>query len=277
MGAVGGPILLYAAGALAAGVAVWLIAQQRHMVFKPSRSLLGDPSVLGLPFDDVFLHLANDTRVHGWWIPCEGSQKLILCLIGSIGNISHELNTVAFLRSLGSNVLMIDYPGFGRSEGRPTENGCYLAADAAWEFVTREKNVAPEDVIVFGRSLGATVAAWLAARHPDCGRLVVHSGFTSVPDLAAKTYSFFPVRYFCYIRFNTLAQIRACRCPIVVMHPAEDRIIPIRHSLRILEAAPEPKRFISLQGDHYGSEWQQTPGLRVTLGELMMSEARTWG
>src|SRR5262245_62200403 len=112
------------------------------MVFKPSRSLLGDPSVLGLPFEDIFLRLPNDTRVHGWWIPCEGSRKLMLCLIGSIGNISHELNTVAFLRSLGSNVLMIDYPGFGRSEGRPTENGCYLAADAAWHFATREKSVA---------------------------------------------------------------------------------------------------------------------------------------
>ena len=270
------PVLLYAAGALAGVAAIWLIVHQRHIVFKPSRDLLGDPSALGLPYEDVFPRLPEGARVHGWWLPCEGRRKLILCLAGSIGNISHELNTVAFLRDLGLNVLIIDYPGFGRSEGRPSENGCYLAAEAAWDFATREKHVAPEDVIVFGRSLGATVAARLAARHPDCGRLVIHSGFTSVPDVAARAYPFFPVRYFCYIRFNTLKQIRACRCPIVIMHPTADSVIPIRHSLRILKEAPEPKRFIPLRGNHYGSEWQNTPGLRPALCELMLSEARTW-
>ncbi len=270
------PILLYAAGALACLATIRLIRHQRHIIFKPSRELLGDPSTLGLAYEDVFPCLPNAVRVHGWWLPCEGSRKLILCLAGSIGNISHELNTVAFLRDLGLNVLIIDYPGFGRSEGRPSENGCYLAAEAAWDFATREKKVAPKDVIVFGRSLGGTVAARLAARHHDCGRLVIHSGFTSVPDVAAGAYPFFPVRYFCYIRFNTLKQIRACRCPIVIMHPTADSVIPLRHSLRILQEAPEPKRFIPLRGNHRGSEWQSTPGLGPALCELMMSEAPTW-
>jgi len=262
------------AGALAVIAAIWLVLHQRHIVFKPSSELLGDPAILGFPYEDVFPRLANDVRVHGWWLPCPDSRKLVLYFAGSIGNISHELNTIAFLRDLGLNVLIVDYPGFGRSEGRPSENGCYLAAEAAWQLAAREKNVAPEDVIVFGRSLGGTVAARLARRHPDCGRLVIHSGFTSVPDVAARAYPFFPVRYFCYIRFNTLKQIRACRCPIVIMHPTADSVIPLRHSLRILEEAPEPKRFIPLRGNHYGNEWQTTPGLRTVLSELMMSEAR---
>jgi len=272
----GMPTLLYAAGALAGVIAIWLILRQQRMVFKPSRELLGDPSALGLPYEDVFFRLPSNARLHGWWLPCEASRKVMLCLPGSIGNISHELKTIAFLRDLAANVLIVDYPGFGRSEGRPSESGCYLAAEAAWEFVTREKGVAPEDVIVFGRSLGATVAAQLAARHPDCGRLVIHSGFTSVPDVAARAYPFFPVRYFCYIRFNTLKQIRACRCPIVIMHPTADSVIPVRHSLRILKEAPEPKRFIPLCGNHYGSEWQNTPGLRPALSELTVSGTRPW-
>ena len=113
------PILLYVAGALAVVAATWLILHQRHIVFKPSSELLGDPATLGFLYEDVFPLLSNAVRVHGWWLPCPGSRKLILYFAGSIGNISHELNTIAFLRDLGLNVLIIDYPGFGRSEGGP--------------------------------------------------------------------------------------------------------------------------------------------------------------
>jgi len=263
---------LIALGIVTAVWGIWMFFRQSRIVFRPSRALLGDPSDVGLAFEDVYLRLSNGVRVHGWWIPGEERCKVILCFPGSIGNISHELTTASFLRRAGANVLLVDYPGFGRSEGHPSEGGCYLAASAAWTYAIEEKGIRPEDATVFGRSLGGTVAAWLAARHPDCARLVIHSAFTSVPDLAARAYPFFPVRYFCYIRFNTVRQIRACRCPVVVMHPTADSIVPVHHSTRILEEAPEPKRFVALQGDHYGSEWQDTPGLQPALGHLILGE-----
>lgn len=254
-------------GALALAIAVFLITRQRAIVFKPAAEIIGDPSDLRLPFDDVYARLRDGSTIHGWWVPREDSRTLILCLPGSVGNISHELATIAFLCDLGASVLIIDYPGFGRSEGRATEHGCYAAAEAAWEFATRDKGIASRHVIVFGRSTGGTIAAWLAAQHPDCGRLIVHSAFTSVPDVAARLFPFFPVRYFCYIRFNTLKHIRACRCPIVIMHPMADTHIPVEHGRRILENAPEPKQFIPLRGNHYGNEWQHTPGLRASLSD----------
>jgi uncharacterized protein len=269
-------ILLWSAGALAAIIGMLLIARQGRIVFRPIRELALDPADMGIAFEDVYLPLPNGVRIHGWWLPRAGSRKLILCLPGSIGNISHELKTLAYLRDLGANVFIIDYPGFGKSEGRPTERGCYLAAEAAWQFATTVRLVPAKDVIVFGRSLGGAVAARLAARHPDCGRLVLHSGLTSVPDVAAHKYPFFPVRYFCFIRFNTLKLIRACKCPIVIMHPTADSIIPIRHSERIFAAAPEPKRFLALRGNHYDSDWQKTDGLRPALTELLMSEEASW-
>jgi fermentation-respiration switch protein FrsA (DUF1100 family) len=269
-------ILFYGAGALATAAGVWLIARQGRIVFRPVRELVLNPADLGLPFEDVYLPLPNGDRIHGWWLPRPESRKLILCLPGSIGNISHELKTLAYLRDLGASVFIIDYPGFGKSDGRPTERGCYLSAEAAWQFATTAKRVHAQDVIVFGRSLGGAVAARLAARHTDCGRLVLHSGLTSVPDVAAHKYPFFPVRYFCFIRFNTLKLIRACKCPIVIMHPARDNIIPIRHSERIFAAAPEPKRFLPLLGNHYDSDWQKTAGLRPVLTELLMGEESAW-
>jgi pimeloyl-ACP methyl ester carboxylesterase len=260
---------LIAVGALAAIFGLAVFAMQAKLVFKPTKTLLLEPSDLSLPFENIELPLANGARVHGWFVPREGSRRLVLCLPGSIGNMSHEAKTVAFFRDLGANVFIVDYPGHGKSSGRPSESGCYLTADAAWEFATREKGFAPENIALFGRSLGGTVAARLAARHPECGRLMLHSGVTNVPDVAARRYPFFPVRYFCFIRFNTLRQIRDCKCPILIMHPAADSVIPIRHGERIFAAAPEPKRFLPLRGDHYDSDWLTTPGLRAALEEWM--------
>ncbi|HEX6086958.1 MAG TPA: alpha/beta hydrolase [Thermoanaerobaculia bacterium] len=269
------PLWWIGAALFSLAVAWFLITRQRVIVFKPAAEMIGDPSDVGLPFEEVQPRLAGGSTIHGWWVPRDGSRRVIICLPGSVGNISHELRTVAFLHALGASVLIVDYPGFGRSPGRARERGCYEAAEAAWEFATREKGVDTKDVIAFGRSTGGTVAAWLAARHPDCGLLIVHSAFTSVPDVAAALIPYFPVRYFCYIRFNTLRYIRMCRMPIVVMHSSADTHIPAAHSLRILAAAPEPKQFIPLRGNHYGSEWQQTSGLRATLTRLVMGGGPT--
>src|SRR4029078_1441104 len=108
--------------------------RQSKIVFKPARELLADPRDLGLAFDDVYLPLANGVNIHGWWLDGVNGERAIVCFPGSIGNISHELNTVAFLRRLGASVLIVDYPGFGRSGGDASERGCYLAAAAAWEY-----------------------------------------------------------------------------------------------------------------------------------------------
>jgi alpha-beta hydrolase superfamily lysophospholipase len=266
---------LWWAGAAVLAIAYFLITRQRVIVFKPAAEMIGDPSDVGLPFEDVWLRVAGRSAIHGWWVPREGSGKVIVCMPGSVGNISHELRTIAFLYGLGASVLIVDYPGFGRSPGRVRERACYDAAEAAWDFATREKGAGAKDVIAFGRSTGGTVAAWLAARHPDCGLLIVHSAFTSVPDVAAALVPFFPVRYFCYIRFNTLRYIRMCRTPLVVMHSTADTHIPAAHSMRILEAAAEPKEFIPLRGNHYGNEWQHTPNLRAVLTRHIIGAGAT--
>jgi pimeloyl-ACP methyl ester carboxylesterase len=270
--------MLIAGGALASlwgAWGLWIFFGQRRIVFRPNRELPVDPSDYGVAFEDVFPQLPNGTRIHGWWIPGDGARKVIICFTGSFGNISNEVATAVFLRRFGANVFIVDYPGFGKSEGRPSEGACYRAASAAWDFAIEQKGIHPEDVMLFGRSMGGCIAAWLAARHRECRRLVIHSAFTSMPDVAARAYPLFPVRYFCYLRFNTLKQLRRCRCPVVVMHSTADAFIPFRHGERILEVAPEPKRLIPLLGDHHSSAWLQTPGLQAALGELLMGE-RAW-
>jgi pimeloyl-ACP methyl ester carboxylesterase len=248
--------------------------RQHGMVFKPTSELLGTPGDLGESFEDIWLPISGNTVAHGWWIGSAAAQKIFLYLPGSIGNISHELSTIAFLRSCGASVLIVDYPGFGRSSGRPSERGCYKTADAAWSWAVSKLRCQGADIVAIGRSLGATVAAWLAARR-DVAALVCHSGFSSVADVAASAYPFLPARYFCYIRFNTCKHIRGGRCPVLVLHPERDTIIPISHGQKIFAAAPPRKRFLTLCGDHYGNEWQRTPGLRTELASLLANEVRS--
>jgi pimeloyl-ACP methyl ester carboxylesterase len=252
-----------------------LFLRQRKIVFHPVRELLGDPGDLGKDFEDIELPLSSGVRVHGWWIPNAASDTLVILLPGAIGNISHELSTVGLLLRAGAKVLTVDYPGYGKSGGKPGERGCYLAASAAWEYAVRERHIAAENILVFGRSLGGAVAAWLASTR-ECGGLILHGAMTSAPDLAARWYPILPARYFCFIRFNTLKYIRRARCPIMVMHSEADRWIPYSHGLRLFGEAPAPKRFVRLEGGHHGHEWQFTPGLAERFASLVRGEVAQW-
>jgi fermentation-respiration switch protein FrsA (DUF1100 family) len=249
-----------------------LFVCQRWIVFKPSREFIGVPSELRLQSEDILLTTASGVRIHGWYLEPSNSRKLVLFFAGSIGNISHELSTVAFLESLGAAVTIFDYPGFGSSGGRPSERGCYETAEAVWNYAVAMRRRKPQDIILFGRSLGAAVAAWLAARCP-CSALICHGGFTSIPDVAASAY-LVPAHYFCYIRFNTRDNLRRCKCPVLLLHSEADTVIPFRHGLQLFEAASEPKRLLRLCGNHYGDEWQATPALRQALQALLAGKER---
>lgn len=263
----GTSILKTAIAAAACAYAVYgirLFLRQSAIVFKPARGHSGDPASAGFAFTDISFQSSSGAPVNGWWIPGRSGSKVVLFLPGSIGNLSSELATLAFLLSLGETVLAIDYPGFGKSRGRASERHCYEAAEGAWNFLVEQKGVQPEKIILFGRSVGAAVAAWLAARR-ECAGLICHSGLTSVPDVAARRYPWFPARWLCYVRFDLLRSIAACRCPVLVMHSKSDRVIPFEHGMRIFDRAPSPKCFLPLLGDHYSNEWQFTPGLRASL------------
>jgi uncharacterized protein len=260
------------AGTAYAVYGIRLFLRQNAIVFRPIRVLSGDPGTLGLDFQDIIVETRHGIQLHGWWIQGRPGAHVILFFPGSIGNLSRELQTFYFLVSLGATVMAIDYPGFGRSGGRPTETGCYQTAEAAWDFAVRAKGIPPRNIILWGRSVGAAVAARLAGRC-ECAGLICQSGATSVPDVAAQRYRFVPARWFCYIRFNTLRFVALCLSPVLVMHSRSDTIIPISHGLRILARASSPKRFVSLIGDHYSDEWLATPDLRAALKPLIECDA----
>ncbi|MBS1171998.1 MAG: hypothetical protein H6R12_828, partial [Proteobacteria bacterium] len=138
---------------------------------------------------------------------------------------------------------------YGASSGKPSEEGTYQDALAAWNWLTQEKRLAPERIVLFGESLGGSIAAWLAARHKPAG-LVIYASFTSVPEMAQAVYPLFPASLLVRYRYDTRAALGSVNCPVLILHSREDEIVPFRHGQALLEAAREPKRLVELRGGH---------------------------
>jgi len=147
------------------------------------------------------------------------------------------------------SVLIVDYRGYGQSEGRISEQGTYLDAEAAWRYLVEQRGVSPEEIIIFGRSLGGGVATWLAGVHPPRA-LILESTFTSVPDIGAGQFPFVPVRWLARIHYNSLERLRQIHVPVLIIHSPDDTTIPYSHGERLFEAANEPKEFLEIQGGH---------------------------
>jgi fermentation-respiration switch protein FrsA (DUF1100 family) len=226
------------------------------------------PTDIGLDYEVVHFETEDGVRLHGWFVPAEAPRGVLLFMHGNAGNITHRLESIDRFHRLGLSVLIFDYRGYGASEGRPSENGTYLDAQAAWRHLVDDREVAPGRIVLFGRSLGAAVAAWLAARTRPAA-LIVESGFTSVPDLAARHYWYLPVRTLSRFDYDTRAHVRRIACPLLVVHSADDEIAPFAHGEAIFAAGPEPKSFLRLSGGHNDafvvSDAAYTAGLRNFL------------
>jgi fermentation-respiration switch protein FrsA (DUF1100 family) len=231
-------------------VAVLTYLLQPRYVFFPSRQIAATPAQLGIEYETTSIRTSDGLSLDGWYVPTEQRHRgVLLFLHGNAGNISHRLDSLMIFRDLGLSTLIIDYRGYGRSEGRPSEAGTYLDADAAWSYLVNERGVSPDSIVVFGRSLGGAVATWLAERYAPRA-LIVESTFTSVPDLGAELYPYLPVRLLARIRFDALSRISRANCPVLVVHSRDDEIVPFSHGVRLYEAASPPKDFVELHGGH---------------------------
>ncbi len=247
-------VIWHILGILAAvygGLALLLYLFQARLVFYPEtgREILSTPHQAGLPYEDVRLTASDGTGLHGWYVPAAQARGTVLFLHGNAGNVSHRIDSLQMFHRLGYSTLIFDYRGYGNSSGKPSEQGTYRDAEAAWRHLTEQRRIPPCRIVLFGESLGGAVASWLAARQEPAA-LVIASGFTSVPDLARHFYPYLPVRWLARLRYDTSRNLRAVTAPVMIAHSPQDEIIPFEHGRALYAAANPPRRFLELAGGH---------------------------
>ena len=253
-------------------IAVVYLMQGRMLYLPgvPGRTLTMTPIDVGMDYQDVSIETADGVTLHGWFIVGRSSQVLLF-FHGNAGNISHRLDSIRQFQKLGLSVLIIDYRGYGQSGGRTTERGIYCDAEAAWRYLTESRGISTSDIVIFGRSLGASAASWLAAQHQPLA-LIVESSFTSVPDIAQELYPWLPARWLSRFSHATRDYVRDVRCPVLVTHSRDDEIIPFNHGEAIFASANEPRTLLVLRGAHNDAFLQDEPayieGVRTFLTGL---------
>ena len=244
--------LLIAATSIYVVLALMLFFFQNRMVFLsnlPGRALTATPKDAGFEYEDVTLKTSDGLKLHGWYVPAAQARGVVLFLHGNAGNISHRLDSIAIFRELELDTLIIDYRGYGQSEGRPSERGTYLDAEAAWHYLVNNREVTADRIIVFGRSLGGAVAAWLANQYRPAA-LIIESTFSSALDMARRLYPFMPVRLITRLEYPVSQYVSQLQCPLLVIHSRDDEIIPFTMAESIYNAAVEPKSLLEIWGDH---------------------------
>ncbi len=236
------------------GLMALIFFRQSSLVFLPEvdRGFAATPANKGLPFTPLKLATSDGETLDGWLVPAPTTREkrgVVLFFHGNAGNIAHRLDYLRMFHDMGLTTLIIDYRGYGRSSGSPSEKGSYLDAEAAWRHATEALGFPANRVVLFGESLGGGVAAQLATQHRP-GALVLASTFTSVPDMGAELYPLLPIRLLARINYNTLERLAQIECPLLVIHSRNDDIIPFSHGRRLFEGAPPPKQFLEIEGEH---------------------------
>ena len=240
-------VLFYIAAMIAIYFAQALFIYAPQM---PTRELVASPADIGLEYENINLITADNEKIHAWYIPAkQESHKTVLFFHGNAGNISHRLETIKIYNQFGFNFLIFDYRGFGNSTGSPSEDGTYIDAGAAWQYLIDIKNLNAKDIILAGRSLGGGVATELAKKVQP-GLLILESTFTSMTEVSGVHYPFMPTNLIVKHRYETINRLADIHCPIVFVHSEQDEVIPFEQSQRNFAAANEPKRFIAIHGGH---------------------------
>jgi pimeloyl-ACP methyl ester carboxylesterase len=236
--------VVWLCGVLLASVGLMMLSTSclvNKVVFHPTKGMqasLGDYSAV----QPIGITAEDGVRISAFYLEDTPASPTILFFHGNAGNASHRLDDADRLRSLGANVLLVDYRGYGLSEGRPTEPGVYRDAEAALEYLIEGRHARMGDIVLYGRSLGSAVAVHLAQDRAFAGMVLV-SPFTSGRDMAPVL-----AKPFAGKRFDTYGKVGRLRCPLLVIHGDRDSLVPLEMGKRLFERAGVDKQLVVIEG-----------------------------
>ena len=240
-------LVAVAAGILFAVVTLRIIENQ--LIYFPPRYPEGFPAPQTYEgeVENVWLLTEDGVRINAFYRSNPASKQVLLWFHGNAENIGYGLEHLRALAKIGVSILAVDYRGYGKSQGKPDEAGVYQDADAAYDYLIKQRHFRAEDIFIYGHSLGGAVAVDLASRRP-CGGLIVQSSFTSARAMARRMFAIPLIAYVVKSRFDSLQKIRDVHAPILIVHGTRDEVVPLRMGQQVFAVAPEPKRFYPIQG-----------------------------
>lgn len=223
---------------------------EKQFIFFPNYPgrLDGNWEPAGLPGESVWLQTSDGVKLHAWWIPAPQAEFTFVAFHGNAGNITHRADVYGFLHGLPANVLAVEYRGYGRSEGAPNEKGLYRDAEAAYDFLVRERGIPPKRIVAFGQSLGSAVAADLASVR-EVGGLVLEAPFASGKAVARRVYPFLPgLGSIMQTKFETGEKLQHVNAPVLVVHCVNDPVLAFPLGEEVFQRAKEPKFLFRVEG-----------------------------
>lgn len=245
---------------------------EHRMIFFPNypSRLDGDWHPRKLDPEEVWLTASDGTKLHAWWISSPAARFTFLAFHGNASNIANRSPTYEFLHDTPGNILALEYRGYGHSEGKPSEAGLYIDADAAYQYLVSTKRLDPKSIVSFGQSLGTAVASDLAAHH-KVGGLILEAPVPSASRAAGKIFWFLPgLSLLVGSQFDTISKLRQVTAPILVVQCTHDPVLPFQFGQEVYNAAPSPKRFLRIDGEcHEESSLIAPEQYRSTLTEFL--------
>ncbi|MDD5044324.1 MAG: alpha/beta hydrolase [Candidatus Omnitrophica bacterium] len=221
---------------------------ERKSVFFPLKTVKMTPASLHIPFEDVYLKTEDNVKINAWFIPAKDAKYTLLYFHGNAGNLQDRLEKISIFKDLGLNTFIIDYRGFGKSGGSPSEEGVYRDALAAYDYLINTRKIKDSGIILFGESIGSAVAVDLAAK-TKVRALILEGSFSRGKDIAKEIYPMLPAFFFSNI-FDSVTKIKKISCPKLFMHSKDDEVVPLRLAQKLYDAAPGPKKMVELRGEH---------------------------
>ena len=229
--------------------AVYLYFNQSKYVYFPVPDIVSTPSDSGLFYEDLIIETIDGIKISAWYIPAKNPEATLLFFHGNGGNLSYQIQYIEMFYRLNLSTFIIDYRGYGKSEGAQAEEGTYLDSEAAWDYLVNEKNIYPSSIIIYGNSLGGQIAARLAEKKKPAA-LILDSTFTSIKDVAVKLYPYLPVKKFLKYYYYTDRYLKGVDCPVLIIHSIDDSYIPFSHAEKLFDTVDGEKKLIETKGDH---------------------------
>ena len=213
----------------------------RYFVYIPDRARVTPKEAGFADVEEVVFKAADGTRLIAWHLPARPGRPTLLYFTGNSGNVAKRANKIKAIAADGYGLFMLNYRGYGGSEGRPTERRVTADAVSAYDYL-RGLGVAPHDIVAYGESLGTAVASRLALQRHVEG-LVLEAPFTSVVAVGRLLWPYFPLGLIMADQYRTIERIGQVEAPLFIVHGGRDAIIPLDQARNVFHAATEPKSF----------------------------------